>query len=342
MLIIDVYGEIEKTKISDKLNIYISNVPSNWKKIIVEDMMQEIRQQKVDMEYNLRRYGSIYLIEYTVAYFKRIIETNIEKCSDHSLETIEECLDYLADNMVCLFFDYDYEDMPFFDWTTNCFDERFCEEDYAEKVMYFSNFVNHEVQNGIHMNCIFTSNMNPLEHTRILNNLNFRVDSKFNNWKSTDDYIVELQKMGKRIDDILNSENDYYRLDYIMNGIYKDNSYNQNHYLKVFSLLELALLTPNHRTNEIDNLLIPYLKNDYGADATGVAEILRQMRNKIGHGDFKAFNEKAEEFAQKYMTRYSFDYSEYSRLNWILLYTCCLLDDLLRAIIFNQLKGLNN
>ena len=52
----------------------------------------------------------------------------------------------------------------------------------------------------------------------------------------------------------------------------------------------------------------------------------------------KHFNGKAEEFAKKYMAHYSFDYSEYSRLNWILLHTCCLLDDLLRAILFRQLK----
>ena len=338
MLVIDVYGKIAKTKISDKLKLYISNVPSDWKEGIVEDMMQEIRQQKVDIEDNLRRYGDSFQSEYTVASLKRIIETNIKQCPDHGLETIEKCLDYLADNMLCLFFDYDDEDMPFFDWTTNCFEGRFCEEDYAEKVMYFSNFVNQGVQNGIHMNCIYTSNMNPLEHTRILRNLNFRIDSKFNNWKSKDDYIIELQKMGKRIDGILNSENDYYKLDYIINSIYQDNSYNKNHFLKVFSLLELLLVASNQKTN-IDHLLIPYLEKNYGDDSTDVAMILRQIRNKIAHGDFKAVNDKAEKFAQKYMTNYTFDYSEYSRLNWIFLVTCCLLDDLLRAIIFNQLKG---
>ena len=138
MLVIDVYGKIAKTKISDKLKLYISNVPSDWKEGIVEDMMQEIRQQKVDIEDNLRRYGDSFQSEYTVASLKRIIETNIKQCPDHGLETIEKCLDYLADNMVCLFFDYDDEDMPFFDWTTNCFEGRFCEEDYAEKVYSLS------------------------------------------------------------------------------------------------------------------------------------------------------------------------------------------------------------
>ena len=94
MVIIDVYGKIEKTKISDKLKLYISNIPTDWKESIIEDMMQEIRQQKVDMEDNLRRYGNSYQTEYTVAYLKRIIETNMNSYPDYSLESIENCLNY--------------------------------------------------------------------------------------------------------------------------------------------------------------------------------------------------------------------------------------------------------
>ena len=51
--------------------------------------------------------------------------------------------------------------------------------------------------------------------------------------------------------------------------------------MKVFSLLELALLAPNQKTNEIDNLLIPYLKKIMVLIQQDVAQILRQMRNKI-------------------------------------------------------------
>ena len=338
MVIIDVYGKITKIKLSDKLKLYISNVSDDWKESIIEDMLQEIRQQKVDMADNLKRYGKTFQTEYSISYLKEIVHANVEDYTKYNLDSIESCLQCLVDNMICLFFDYEYQDMPFFDWTSNCFDGRFCEEDYAEKVMYFSNFVNHDIQNGIHMNCIYTSNINPKEHTRILSNLSFRIDSNFKGCRTTDDYITELKKMGNRIDSILKSENDYYKLDYIMNGIYSDNSYNQNHYLKTFTLLELVLLKPNQNTNEIDKLLIPYLDKKYGEVSSEVAKLLRQMRNKIGHGDFKGFNEKAEKFAQKFMKHFHFDYTEYSRLNWVLLHTCCLLDDLLRITIFQQLK----
>lgn len=57
------------------------------------------------------------------------------------------------------------------------------------------------------------------------------------------------------------------------------------------------------------------------------------MRNKIGYGDFNGFYEKPEEYARLYMINYNFDYSEYSRINWILLHVCCLLDDLIAKVI---------
>ena len=69
-----------------------------------------------------------------------------------------------------------------------------------------------------------------------------------------------------------------------------------------------------------------------------MATLLREMRNKIGHGDFDGFRMKAEEYAQKVMDEcYAFDYSEYSRQNWVLLNACCELDDALRQIIMLML-----
>lgn len=58
------------------------------------------------------------------------------------------------------------------------------------------------------------------------------------------------------------------------------------------------------------------------------------MRNKIAHGDFIALENIIEEFAVNFMDgKFSFDYSEYSRKNWVLLHTCCLLNDIIINII---------
>ncbi len=95
---------------------------------------------------------------------------------------------------------------------------------------------------------------------------------------------------------------------------------------RTFSLLKNLLLNSEQKTNELDNLLVPLLNKQYGNSANDVAKLLRQMRNKIGHGDFMGFYTKSELFAKKYMINFFFDYTEYSRQNWITIHLCCLLE----------------
>lgn len=175
--------------------------------------------------------------------------------------------------------------------------------------------------------CIYSSNQDYFKKTRVLSVLQFK------RVKSTEKYIADLQKWGQKIDKFLEGENDYYKLDYIVNALCKDNEYNTNHLFKNFSILEMLLVREGAKTNTIDNKLSIFLYEGYKDEGKNVARLLRQMRNKIGHGDFSGFYEKAEEYATLYMVNYHFDYSEYSRLNWILLNVCCLLDDILGKVL---------
>lgn len=339
LVIIDFCGKIPRTLVSNKLKMYIANIPEDWKEEIAGEILKEIRQQKFDILESIVNGTQSYEMEYSLSHLQNIIRFNINADISHEINSIEKCVQYLVDNMICLYFDYEDEDMPFFDWETNCFETRCCEEDYAEKIINFINFIHRDLPDEIHVNIIYSSNDVPFQKTRILFNLGFKMFSGRNYSKNINDSINKILDTGKKIDSFLKSETEYYKLDYLINGIYKDNSYNQNHYLKSFSLLELVLLKPYQQTNEVDKLLIPYLSDRYGEDSIAVVKLLRQMRNKIGHGDFKGFNSKAEFFAQQFMINFHFDYAEYSRLNWILLHTCCLLDDLLRAILFDQLTN---
>lgn len=66
---------------------------------------------------------------------------------------VDKLCQAMASNMICLCFDYDYDDMPTGDWRTNCFDGRFCEEDYAEKIVDLMQFVvgsSYDFQNRYH------------------------------------------------------------------------------------------------------------------------------------------------------------------------------------------------
>lgn len=99
------------------------------------------------------------------------------------------------------------------------------------------------------------------------------------------------------------------------------------------SLCQLFL--EKSKESELDWKLPQFLDRDYSLEERNeIAKLLRQMRNKIAHGDFTGLENKIEEYAQKVMDgRYNFDYSEYRRKNWVLLDACCLLEDTVRNII---------
>lgn len=118
-----------------------------------------------------------------------------------------------------------------------------------------------------------------------------------------------------------------------MNSINEDNHYNAHHYFKLYSLCQLLLEKKNE--TELDCKLPQFLDQDYTLEERyKIAKLLRQMRNKVAHGDFIAFEQKIEEFACQVLDgKYYFDYSEYSRKNWVLLNSCCLLEDALKNIM---------
>ncbi|MFB9974725.1 hypothetical protein ACFFJF_12470 [Allobacillus sp. GCM10007489] len=321
---LDIYGKIERTIISKKLKLYIDNLPDDWKEGIKEDIFEEIHRIEFKRNEEIIKYGKTYTnaFDYTTA--KRTVERTIEETNNYPLNTLEDCIDCIVENMICIEFDYEYSDMPFFDWTTNCFDGRFCEEDYSEKIIKLFNFMNPGKHDRTHFNIVYSSNDEYLSiFPKITSALSFRIRSEFKGFRTKEEAICDLRKCCKCLDSFLQTEDDYYKLDYIVEAINKNDDYKHYHFLKVFTILEMLLLHKKQETKEIDKYIIPIIKSIYSDESKQATILLRQMRNKIGHGDFKGFNKKANEFADKYMKSFQFDYSEYSHLNWILLHTCC-------------------
>lgn len=147
------------------------------------------------------------------------------------------------------------------------------------------------------------------------------------------EYIEELKKWGQLFDGFLQGENDYFLFDYICNSLHKDNEYNAYHLLKSFSLCQLFL--ENEREKELDDKLPAFLDCYYTLDERKMMAIcFREIRNKIAHGDFIAFNKKIEEYTKQFMDgRFDFDYSEFSRQNWAISNICLRLDEALRKMI---------
>lgn len=320
MVVLNMQKKISPICISKKLKLYISNLPNdkdnNWNEELCSELWAILRYSEIDAQ----KLGIIQknnLQEIYKNYYPN------ESLPDGVTENV--CIQNIVDCMICLYFNYDYEDMPMGDWTTNCFDGRFCEEDYAEKIVDFINFLSHGQNKLLPIptpQWIYSSNYDEINLYRIF-------------WGGADatPYIESMKKWGELIDNFLCSRNDYLLLDYLMNSIHKDNEYNEYHLLKAFSLCQLFL--EKERESELDVKLLTFIDARYSQkEKEACVKLLRRMRNKIAHGDFLAFEEIVEEFAATLMDgRFWFDYSELSRKNWIIQNVCCLMDDIVRKLI---------
>lgn len=201
-------------------------------------------------------------------------------------------------------------------------------QEKKEKVINFMNFLAYSrpIYNGRGfptpvLQWTYSSNHDELDYYRI-----------FWGGESVTQYLNSMLEWGKLFDNFLINRERYLQLDYLINSIYKDNEY---HLIKDFSLCQLML--ENKCEAELDIKLQRFLPDRLSNDEKQLcAKLLRQLRNKIAHGDFIAFEEKIEEYAIRFLDgKFEFDYSEYSRKNWTIEHVCCLLDDVLKKI-FNM------
>lgn len=116
LVVLDVYANIEKTLISKKLQLYVANLPNEnsneWNEYLFKVMNKEIIQQELDSLESERDYGKR-LVTYDLSYMERIYNENFNFCIIDEEPEINKYLQCFANNMVYLFFDYNYEDMPF-------------------------------------------------------------------------------------------------------------------------------------------------------------------------------------------------------------------------------------
>ena len=110
------------------------------------------------------------------------------------------------------------------------------------------------------------------------------------------------------------------KLDYLIRAIHDEHGYDAYHLSKMYSLCQLFL--ENEHETELDHKLPQFIDSRYELDdRIEMAKLLRQMRNKVAHGDFVSFEKKAEEYAQKFMDgRFLFDYSQANKKGCFLLW----------------------
>ena len=323
MLVLNCYGKIDRICISRKLGMYISNLPNsddnNWKDALKDQLKLTNDADSIYQNYLKMSYPSGIVNLYHKVFPSK--EVPVEFTDLHYEE--------LAEMMTCISLDYEYADMPLGGWDKNCFDGRLCEDDCTEKIIGFMNFLVHldTTQKDDDFPApvpqwVYSSNHDEFDHYRL-----------FWGGEGIEQYQKAMIEWGNLFDTFLVNRERYLQFDYLINSIYKDSDYNEYHLIKDFSLCQLFL--EKECEGELDTKLPIFLpENMSGAEKMECAKLLRQLRNKIAHGDFLAFEDKIEEYAKKFLDgKFAFDYFEYSRKNWVIIHVCCLLDDVLRRIM---------
>lgn len=317
MVVLNMFGKIEPICISQKMKLYISNLPSskenNWNSYVVTEFKNALKMQGLDC-----KAASVE----NKQNLKLMYEQRVKTCNPEVLETEDEMIQEIVDNMICIYLDYSYEDMPMGGWAENPFDGRFCEEDYAEIMVDFFNFMLNGTETRMPM-WIYSSNYDR----------EWPYYRMFFGQGDLTEQIASLREWGQKLDSFLLRRNDYLQIDYIARAVHDAGQYDTYHFFKLFSLCQMFL--ENKKECELDYKLPQFLDQSFTEEKRNeIATLLRQMRNKIAHGDFVAFEQKTEEYAQLVMDgNYSFEYTEYSRKNWVLLNAGCMLSDAVKAMI---------
>ncbi len=321
MVVLNCYGKIKPICISEKLKLFISNPPEEEHKEWQSALSEEL--EMVETVSNISRKHLGLEPEQSILNLYTRVFPNKPQPDSVDRKAIKE----LVENMICIYFDYDYSDMPLGGWETNCFDGRFCEEDCAEKIIDFINYLSYRIEEPARFpepvpQWVYSSNHDEIDSFRF-----------FWGGEKADEYIESLKKWGKLLDNMLIDKNDYLLLDYLLNSIHKDNECNEYHLIKSYSLCQLFL--EKEHESELDRKLPCFIAESDSNRRELSAQYFRKLRNKIAHGDFVAFENTIEQYAVSIMDGYyTFDYSEYSRRNWVLLHVCCQLDDIVRQLIY--------
>ncbi|MFE4711905.1 hypothetical protein ACFRAM_13610 [Paenibacillus sp. NPDC056722] len=341
MILLNVYGKIEPLIISRKLGIEVSNLPNDWVLGFQDDLAEEILLR----EQNIRVWGKTNISSMGITNYK---PSELVKAANWSVDSGVHVSDLqiIAENLIGIqMLDLDNSYMRL---KNEMMDSPSCETSYPYMFIKFCCTIQNafSAKNILHQRipfCTYSSdefNSKPL----ILNFLSATMNYDSNTEKYKKECISSLIKVGAIVDNFLESEEDFWMFDYIINSMFFDQKYNAYHIFKVMSLIEMLIINPNgtgKTVGELESKLPQFLTGIRVEDTkrTIFAEIMRKLRNKIAHGDFKAVQQLLERYRTEFMGNYDYDEFEYSIENWTYLSICCALDEILSEIIWQLITN---
>ncbi|WP_339245093.1 hypothetical protein NST58_29080 [Paenibacillus sp. FSL R10-2796] len=345
MITLNIYGNIEPTIISKKLGVGISNPPNDWIKGLQDDMLEEMLVHEHNLKvWGKREFKNSKLSNYDLAELVKKAKWNISHNSE---------LEVIARNLVAIDV-LDFEN-SYLQLKNDTMDSPTCEVSFPLKFINFCNKIQNSskgkdvLNKRIPFSTFSSDEFN--EKPRILNFFRAILNSQLDFENYNKECMSSLVKVGALIDDFLQKEEDFWILDYIINSMYHDRDYNAYHVFKVMSLIEMLIINPSGNGKLVGELerKLPQFLNGTRIDITKkvtFAEIMRKLRNKIAHGDYKAMQQLLQIYRDEFMVNYVFDEFEHSIENWTYLNICCRLDEVLNEIVWelitnkNQLRAL--
>lgn len=317
MILIDIYGKIDPIIISKKLGLGLCNPSQKW----IPGLQEDFEEEHLVHMHKLKTYKQsgfdISCFEGRYDYSGIVKNLNWE-------ETGKDCKQIIAEHLIEIQV-MDFDD-SLLKKKNSHLDSPTCEMQYAKKYMNFchnlcSSILSPKRRGNTVPFVTYDSDVfgkTPL----IINYLEAHTNVKANNVEGRlKSCISSLREIGGKIDDFLQSDQDFWLFDYIVNALtdlQQDN--NAYHIFKVMSLIEMLIINPknNGRTHgEIEKKLPQFLPDTIELSKTqSYADLLRKFRNKIGHGDYNAISKLLEEYRNEYMKNFPYDEFEYSIDNW--------------------------
>lgn len=159
--------------------------------------------------------------------------------------------------------------------------------------------------------------------------------------------LNELIEFGKLIDNYIENELDYYKLEYIMDMIINDNTEIQMLITNVL-IIEMLLLNPNKPIKEeFIYKTKKYIRNSRIKDIEEKEKycgLVYDIRSRLVHGNYNSLKKHLKKYKNLYLKDFDIDYTEFKEETWIIQHIAFTLQDIVKELIrelLNDKKKMN-
>lgn len=317
----------EEIIISDKLGIIAMNYDQEISEYNKDNIHDEMKYRK----YVVNKYPD--RDEIREFDLREIFNRNYFSISgddEKSDESEESIIEAVSCYLICVLID-EYK-QSFLKYKNENINNPTCEPCFEDKFLGLYNFLEGRICDGSgtkskEIDVAFSDSPNNHDNSRILSSLDWKsrktgaINYMFDNYAEEFQYkIGGLKQFGQLIDNFLETENDFYALDYIIDVIYHKEDYGAFPIVKLFSIIELIIVNSEHSLHsELKKKLLRFVPDKIGETEENKCRwisLIYKIRNKIAHGDFIGVNKEIQKYMEDHMTRWNLDLYEFSEINW--------------------------